>query len=101
MQTVNKGAAQNEDPLFNDHHDGHESEKNNREIMFIDNDSDRESEINSENKLKEIIDNLADEIIENLAEETVTKYYSPKTNERTEDDKNWSTVVSSDLDSGD
>ena len=101
MQTVNKGAAQNEDPLFNDHHDGHESEKNNREIMFSDNDSDRESEINSENELKEIIDNLADEIIENLAEETVSKYYSPKTNERTEDDKNWSTVVSSDLDSGD
>ena len=40
-----------------------ESEKNNREIMFSDNDSDGDSEIHKDEELKQVIDNLADEII--------------------------------------
>ena len=78
-----------------------EPAKKNREIMFSDSDSDGESEINNNKQFKGLIDTLADEIIEDLAEETVSKYYAPKTNDRSEADKKLSIVTSSDLDSGD
>ena len=104
MQTKKNDTAQKQDPLHSDHHDGHksmESGEKNTEIMFSDNNSDGESEIDNDKQLKEVIDTLADETIENLAVEAVSKYYTPKTNERLEADKKLSTVVSSDLDSGD
>ena len=104
MQTEKNDTAQNQDRLLSSLHDAIKSmepAKKNREIMFSDSDSDGESEINNNKQFKGLIDTLADEIIEDLAEETVSKYYAPKTNDRSEADKKLSIVTSSDLDSGD
>ena len=104
MQTEKNDTAQNQDRLLSSLHDdikSMEPAKKNREIMFSDSDSDGESKINNNNQFKGLIDTLAEEIIEDLAEETVSKYYAPKRNDRSEADKESSIVTSSDLDSGD
>ena len=102
MQTEKNDTAQNQDGLVSSLRDAIKSmepEKKNQEIMYSDSDS--ESEINNSKQFKGLIDTLAEEIIEDLAEETVSKYYAPKTNDRSEADKKSSIVTSSDLDSGD